>query len=143
MGKISHGHYLLKSQDLKKGAKTTMDLLGQLGFRAHRRGFTPEHFKVEGVRGNSFIATILQQIPFMSLLGFGSRVKAVVTGQKSLKDGDDSCHLFLRVMPLMEWSDREEVLFASQGLEEHFGDNLQARRVFRKVVEKFRMAGLI
>jgi len=137
-------HFLVPCDDLKKVCNSTIQILRDVGVRAHRRGVTDQQFKVEGIMGNSFAAIIARQIPFLSWFGWFSRLKVTMKCMRSLTEGDDSVHLFIRVFPIMEMHDgQEQGLLVSQDLGEYIGDNAKAKQIYRKLVKEMDAAGLI
>ncbi len=139
----SAGHFVVKSDNMKEICDSTIDVLRNAGVRAYRRGSTDKQFKAEGVMGNKFVALLAGQVPFLSLFGCFSRVKTTVKCMRSLNEEDDSIHLFIRVVPLMELRDDREIFLITQDLGENIGDNAKAKRVYRNITKGLRAAGII
>jgi hypothetical protein len=137
------GHFILNSKDIKEVANQTIALLRAAGVKAYRRGVSDSQFKAEGVKGSSVLALISGFVPFLSTLGFFSRVKVVVKCQRSLNEGDDDLHFFIRAYPIMETQDRRESLLVSQDLGEYIGDHLHTKRCYQKIIQGLQDAALM
>ena len=137
------GHYILETRDIKEVRNHAIPILREAGFRAYTRGSSADYFKAEGIKGNQLLAIGTNQIPWLPLIGSFSRVKAKILCQRNLNKGKDELHLHIQVYPIMEIrDDREWGLGLTQDLGEVIGDNLQARRSFRRIVEGFHLLGL-
>lgn len=143
MARGSFGAYRLEIEDPEAARKAVMGVMKRLGYRAHRRGGAQGRFKIVGIRGSTVLALLMQLVPFMELTGFGSRVRATLSGGTSLNEGDSECRLAIRVIPIRETEAREETLFVTQSLGESMGDDMQARRSFRRLVEALAEGGVI
>jgi len=130
----SSAHFVLTTKDMNKVREAALDLLRELGFKTYRRGKKEDRFKVEGTSGNWIVAMLANCIPFNQLFGFLTRVRATIQGQRSLNVQDDTCHLFIRTMPVDEYSGTREQYLLTQDIGERMGDNLQARRMLTKIV---------
>ncbi len=76
MPKGSYGAYGLQIDDPAVAKVKIKEILAELGYKAYRRGAPPDRFKVQGTRGSKVIAMLIQMVPFMDILGIGSRVRA-------------------------------------------------------------------
>lgn len=139
----SAGHFTVRSDNVKEICDRTIEILRNAGVRAYRRGATDQQFKAEGIKGNAFVGWLTNQVPFLSWFGWFSRLKVTVKCMRSLTEGDDSVHLYLRVVPIMEMRDSRENLLISQDVGEFVGDNMKAKRVYRQIVNDLHAAQVI
>jgi hypothetical protein len=142
MGKGSLAHVLLATTDLRAAKDRIKAVLDRAGFRSSVRSRGRDGFIVQGIRGSDFKAWLGQQIPFGALFGLWSKVGAAAKGQRSLDEGDDRFHLWIRVWPVRELSDDRETWW-TRDLGEAIGDHRQCRKVFAQILEELDAAGLL
>ena len=118
-------------------------VLEDLGYRVNRRSVSERQVRVQGIRGSKLLARLGQMLPFGTLLGIGSRVKATVLCRRSLTEGDPDLHLSVRCAPVEEWDSLEESLHHSQDHVERVGDNQAAAQCFRRLVGALRRRRVI
>jgi hypothetical protein len=127
----------LKTTDLEAAHGFVRAVLAENGYEDLRARRSKDGFETTGVHGKSGSALLWQFIPFGRLLGVASRTRVRVKCIRSLNERDDQLHIFIRVVPIREIDDEEEVWAVTQDDEELLGDSLQARRRLRRLIAAF------
>lgn len=143
MARGSYGAWPARSADFEAIRDVAVEILESEGYHVNRRRITDHDVKVEGIHGSKALASLVQAIPFASLFGFGTRVRATIHGRTSLDEGDTDCRLAVRCAPIMELDSMEEEFHTSQDALERVGDHAQARRCFGRLVDALKRARLI
>ena len=143
MAKGSFGVWNMRAPDLNTFFAGAQKILDEQGYRIRRRRKRKGEATFEAIHGRSLTALLAQFIPFVGLLGWGSRVLVRIKARTSLDKDDDAVRVVIRCTPIRELEDQEETLFLTQDVGEHVGDNLQARRFFRRLIDALSENNLI
>ncbi|MHC4599466.1 MAG: hypothetical protein ACYS47_10715 [Planctomycetota bacterium] len=142
-GSFGSYHVDVAEDELKALRSELVRFLERDGYQIRRKGLAKGTLRIEGIRGSSLVAVLMQMLPFMDILGFGSRVKTTIVSRKSLTKGDDSRRLTVRCAPLKELMNEEEQFLISQDVGERMGDNLQCSRCLKRISGFLAQAGYI
>jgi hypothetical protein len=130
-------HVVLETTDLAEAHGQVRAGLEQAGCEVSRVRRTEDGFRLRGVRSGHGLATIAALIPPLRLFGAFSRTEVEAKCQRSLEDGDESLHVWIRARAIRELDDQAEAAWVTRGPDEAIGDSLQTRRVLKRLAEIF------
>lgn len=128
---------VLRTSDLESAHALVRAALAEVGYDGVRVRRMENGFELMGDRGNSGLALIGQWIPLGLVLGWLGRTRVRAKCVRSLREGDESLHLFVRVHPIQEMDDQDETWQITQGAPERLGDSLKARRDLQRILAAF------
>ncbi|GEM_PF-3324350 len=143
MAQGSGAWFTVRRADLEALRKDLETYLQDKGCKIVRNSLSQEKLRLEAHTRHSWKTFLLWLIPYMDLMGYGSRVRTVVRGRTSLKEGDDRYRVEVRCLPLNEYTNEDEEFMLTQSVGERIGDSQQCKRALRKISDFLEKSGYV